>query len=146
MLRDAQAVRFPGPGPRAGAGVHADDAAVNVLLFVTPDRHNRGSAEAGTGGGLVVHRRPAPQHWDLALSPGAPGHAAAAVRAFLARGGEGNATVAYKCNRAVIFDANLFYETDAFDFTDTYAGWRTSLTLLYGERGRADMSQGLGMS
>ena len=39
-----------------------------------------------------------------------------------------------------------FYETDAFDFTDTYAGWRTSLTLLYGERGRADMSQGLGMS
>ena len=72
--------------------------------------------------------------------------AAAAVRTFLARGGEANVTVAYRANRAVVFDANLFYETDPFDFRDTFEGWRTSLTLLYGDRGRAAMSQGLGMS
>ena len=77
---------------------------------------------------------------------GRGGGRTAAVRAFLARGGEGNVTVPYRCNRAVVFDSNLFYETDTFDFRDAFDGWRTSLTFLYGERGRAVMSQGLGMS
>ena len=115
--------------------MHGDDAALNVVLFVTPDRARF------KGGGLVVFGRPAPLHWDFAAPPSPERDAA--IAAFLAR--SDNVTVGYRCNRAVLFDSNLFHRSDTFAFEDSFEGWRTSMTWLFGDRGRAAMSEGLGL-
>ena len=49
----------------AGILTHADEAAVNVNIWLTPDAANLGRAEDGEGGGLVIYRRPAPLDWDF---------------------------------------------------------------------------------
>jgi hypothetical protein len=43
-------------------------------------------------------------------------------------------TVPYRANRAVIFDSDLFHETDRIAFKDGYLNRRINITLLYGRR------------
>ncbi len=43
-------------------------------------------------------------------------------------------SVPYRANRAVIFDSNLFHETDRPRFKDGYLNRRINITLLYGLR------------
>ena len=45
-------------------------------------------------------------------------------------------TVPYRANRAVIFDSDLFHETDTIRFKDGYENRRINVTLLYGRRGK----------
>ena len=40
----------------------------------------------------------------------------------------------YRANRAVVFDSDLFHETDAIRFRDGYLNRRINITLLYGNR------------
>jgi len=42
--------------------------------------------------------------------------------------------VAYRANRAAIFDSDLFHATDSPRFRDGYASRRINITLLYGLR------------
>ncbi len=44
-------------------------------------------------------------------------------------------TVPYRANRAVIFDSDLFHETDRIRFADGYQNRRINITMLYGRRG-----------
>jgi hypothetical protein len=110
----------------AGTGVHADFAAVNVNFWITPDEANLDP----DSGGLVVYDRAAPADWDFAdynLNQ-------AAIRAFLDGAGAKPLTVPYRANRAVIFDSDLFHETDSIRFKDGYLNRRINVTLLYGWR------------
>ena len=109
-----------------GIGLHADQAAVNVNFWITPDDAN---LKAGTGG-LVIWDVAAPPEWDVRTYNGDP----AAVRAFLRESGAKAVTVPYRANRAVIFDSDLFHETDAIDFKEGYLNRRINLTMLYGRR------------
>ena len=59
-----------------------------------------------------------------------------AIRAFLAEHGAKPTTIPYRANRAVIFDSDLFHETDAIRFQDGYANRRINVTMLYGWRHR----------
>jgi hypothetical protein len=43
-------------------------------------------------------------------------------------------TIPYRANRAVIFDSDLFHETDAIRFRDGFENRRINCTLLYGFR------------
>ena len=43
-------------------------------------------------------------------------------------------TVPYRANRAVIFDSDLFHETDRIDFRPGYLNRRINVTMLYGRR------------
>ncbi len=58
----------------------------------------------------------------------------AATRAFLQGSGAQPMTVPYRANRAVIFDSDLFHETDVIRFREGYPNRRINVTLLYGER------------
>jgi hypothetical protein len=40
----------------------------------------------------------------------------------------------YRANRAVIFDSDLFHQTDAIRFKPGYTDRRINVTLLYGDR------------
>jgi hypothetical protein len=59
------------------------------------------------------------------------------IRDFLARSGAKSVTVPYRANRAVIFDSDLFHETDRIAFKEGYLNRRINITMLYGKRGAA---------
>ena len=109
-----------------GIGVHADFAAVNVNFWITPDEANLDPRR----GGLVIWDRPAPLGWDFETYNREIG----AIREFLARSGAKPLTVPHRANRAVIFDSDLFHETDDPEFKEGYLNRRINITLLYGRR------------
>ena len=111
-----------------GIGIHADEAAVNVNFWITPDAANR-DPEAG---GLVIWDKAAPLDWDFAkFKPmkAPPMH-------FLAESGRQDRDDPYRANRAVIFNSNLFHKTDR-SLSEGYENRRINITMLYGRRRRA---------
>ena len=111
-----------------GINVHADFAAVNVNFWITPDDANLDA----DSGGLVVWDKPAPLDWSFAQynNPNAGQN----IREFLARSGAQSVTVPHRANRAVIFDSDLFHETDQINFKEGYLNRRINITMLYGLR------------
>jgi tetratricopeptide (TPR) repeat protein len=109
-----------------GIAIHADEAAVNVNFWLTPDEANRDP----NGGGLVIWDVAAPRDWDFTKFNTDTG----AIRAFLAGAGAKSITVPYRANRAVIFDSDLFHETDTIRFQDGYLNRRINVTMLFGRR------------
>jgi Tfp pilus assembly protein PilF len=110
-----------------GIRLHADFAAVNVNFWITPDKANRDPDR----GGLVIWDKAAPQDWKFEKYNNDEG----AIRSFLEQSGAQSTTVPYRANRAVIFDSDLFHETDTIDFEEGYENRRINITLLYGWRG-----------
>jgi tetratricopeptide (TPR) repeat protein len=110
----------------SGIPMHADQAAVNVNFWIAPDEANRDPQS----GGLVVWDVKAPQDWDFARYNAD----VAGARAFLAREGAKPIVIPHRANRAVVFDSDLFHETDRIDFKDGYENRRINVTMLYGRR------------
>jgi hypothetical protein len=108
-----------------GINVHADFAAVNVNFWITPDEANLDPES----GGLVIWDKPAPLDWSFAQYNNASG---STIRNFLAQSGAKSVTVPYRANRAVIFDSDLFHETDRIAFKEGYLNRRINITMLYG--------------
>jgi hypothetical protein len=111
-----------------GIGIHADEAAVNVNFWITPDEANLDPQ----GGGLVVWDKQAPLEWDFAKFNADE----SAAYDFLANSGAKPIKIPYRANRAVIFDSNLFHKTDEIRFADGYENRRINITMLYGRRRR----------
>jgi len=109
-----------------GIKKHADFAAVNVNFWITPDEANLDPEH----GGLVVWDKAAPQDWDFARYNAAE----ADICAFLEEQNSRPVSVPYRANRAVIFDSDLFHETDAIRFKPGYENRRINITLLFGRR------------
>jgi len=109
-----------------GINKHADFAAVNVNFWITPDEANLDPAH----GGLVVWDAAAPLDWDFARYNAADDD----IRAFLEREQAKPVTVPYRANRAVVFDSDLFHETDIIHFKPGYENRRINVTLLFGRR------------
>lgn len=114
-----------------GINVHADFAAVNVNFWITPDEANLDP----DSGGLVVWDKPAPLDWSFAQYNNP--NAGQAIRDFLAQSGAHSVTVPHRANRAVIFDSDLFHETDRLAFKEGYCNRRINVTMLYGLRAAA---------
>jgi tetratricopeptide (TPR) repeat protein len=111
-----------------GINMHADFAAVNVNFWITPDEAN---LDAETGG-LVVWDAAAPLDWDFVRYNSAQND----IRAFLKRENARPIKIPYRANRAVVFDSDLFHETDTIAFKPGYENRRINVTLLYGRRAR----------
>lgn len=110
----------------SGINLHADFAAVNVNFWIMPDSANRDPSS----GGLIIWDKPAPLSWGFEEYNRSPELA----RRYLDGEGAKAITVPYRANRAVIFNSNLFHETDRIDFKDGYENRRINITLLYGTR------------
>lgn len=113
-----------------GIGVHADFAAVNVNFWITPDEANLDKEH----GGLVIRDKPAPLDWTFEKYDNVE---ASEIRTFLSDAGARCQTGPYRANRAVIFDSDLFHETDRIAFREGYENRRINITLLYGLREHA---------
>lgn len=110
----------------SGIRIHADQAAVNVNFWITPDEGNLNP----DSGGMVIWDAAAPDDWEIERYNGDDD----AVRAFLAEANAKAITVPYRANRAVIFDSDLFHETDRIEFAQGYLNRRINVTMLYGRR------------
>ena len=123
-----QAWAFKHDSALRGLNMHADAAAVNVNFWITPDEANRNMKS----GGLVVWDKEAPNDWDFTeYNDDKNKHK---IQEFLEQSHAKPITIPHRQNRAVIFNSNLFHETDVIDFHDNYESRRINVTLLYGHR------------
>ncbi len=109
-----------------GINVHADFARVNLNFWITPDDANLDPKS----GGMVVYDVPAPAAWGFDEYNSSSDR----IFEFLKENRAGSQTIAYKCNRAVLFNSNLFHETDAIRFKTGYENRRINVTYLFGKR------------
>ena len=109
-----------------GIEVHADFAAINVNFWITPDKANLNPAT----GGLVVYNDEAPIDWIFQQY----NRNSDEIRKYLADHDGGKIVVPYSENRIVLFNSNLFHETDSIDFKPGYENRRINLTMLFGRR------------
>ncbi|WP_455242343.1 tetratricopeptide repeat protein [Petrachloros mirabilis] len=126
--RLTQAWAFKHDSARRGLNIHADAAAVNVNFWITPDEAN---LDPDTGG-LVVYDKEAPKEWnfkDYNSDQNKP-----KILSWLKEVGAGAVRIPYRANRAIVFNSDLFHETDAISFRDNYLSRRINITLLYGYR------------
>lgn len=126
-----QAWAFKHDSALRGLNIHADAAAVNVNFWITPNEANRDPES----GGLVVWDKEAPDEWDFAAYNDQKNKQK--IQTFLEESGAQPITIPHRQNRAVIFNSNLFHETDVIEFHDTYECRRINVTLLYGHRQKA---------
>jgi len=123
-----QAWAFKQDSARRPLKIHADAAAVNVNFWITPDDANLDPAS----GGLIVWDKEAPRDWDFkvynstAFQP--------KLREFLDQSGASPVKVPYRANRALVFNSDLFHESDTCMFRDDYESRRINITFLYGRR------------
>jgi tetratricopeptide (TPR) repeat protein len=109
-----------------GINVHADFARVNLNFWITPDEANLDPAS----GGMIIYDVPAPASWGFKEY----NDDSTLIAAFLKAQKAGAQTIPYRCNRAVLFNSNLFHETDAIRFKDGYENRRINVTYLFGRR------------
>ncbi|MDH4187049.1 MAG: tetratricopeptide repeat protein [Nitrospira sp.] len=126
--RLTQAWAFKHDSARRGLNIHADAAAVNVNFWITPDEAN---LDRETGG-LVVYDKEAPRDWNFQEYNSDQNKPK--ILAWLKEVGAQTVKIPYRANRAIVFNSDLFHETDEIAFTDDYLSRRINITLLYGLR------------
>ena len=109
-----------------GINVHADFAAVNVNFWITPNSANLST----NSGGLIVYKEEAPLDWNFKLY----NQNRTKIREFLAKHDSGKMVVPYAENRVVLFNSDLFHETDTLEFKTGYENRRINVTMLFGNR------------
>jgi hypothetical protein len=109
-----------------GINLHADEAAVNVNIWLTPDDANLDK----DSGGLVIYTVKPPSDWDFEQYNR---NTDFVYKELIEPSNGANVTIPYKENRAVIFDSAFFHTTDKFLFKKGYKNRRINLTLLYGD-------------
>jgi hypothetical protein len=112
--------------PLRGINVHADFAAINVNFWITPNEANLNPES----GGLIVYDVEAPKDWDFKTY----NNNEQKIREELKKSKGNTKVIPYNENRAVIFNSNLFHETDSYEFKVGYENRRINVTLLYGRR------------
>ena len=109
-----------------GIKVHADFAAVNVNFWITPSESNL----KRESGGLKVHDIEAPPSWDFESYNSDE----ELIRKEIEIRRHETSVIPYRANRIVIFNSNLFHETDEYEFKEGYENRRVNVTMLFGER------------
>ena len=111
----------------AGTNTHADNSALNVNFYITPDDANLDPEH----GGMEI--------WDLA-APDVEAQrkyssSEEGVRDLLQRSGAKSTIIPHRANRGVIFKSALFHKTDTFTFKSDYLSRRINVSLLFGHLG-----------
>lgn len=117
---------FKAIGVQRGIDVHADDGAVSINFWVTPD----GANEDPDSGGLAIYGKQPPPGWKISDYESDT----ARIRDFLGNDEAGRIVVPYRENRAILFDSRLFHESDAPRFKPGYENRRINITMLFGRK------------
>lgn len=106
---------------------HADSAAVNFNVWLSPDENNLDP----DGGGLVVYTAVPPEGTPFTVFNHIPLHSEA--ERMLRETDYANHTIPHRSNRAVVFQSDLFHESGKMKWAKGYEGRRINLTLLFGK-------------
>lgn len=111
-----------------GTGVHGDEAALNLNLWITPTAANAHP----DSGGLIVYDQAAPADWAFNQY----NHASQIplIYDFLKRSKAQAHRIPYRQNRAVLFSSDLFHQADELMFQPGFLNQRLNITLLFGTR------------
>jgi tetratricopeptide (TPR) repeat protein len=112
-------------GHYSGVDMHADEGAVSVNFWITPDEANCDE----TNGGLVFWNKRAPMDYfrKSRIDKNKLLHG-------LANEPDANPIrVPHRCNRAALFDSRLTHKTDELHFRDGYENRRINVTLVFGK-------------
>ena len=120
-----------------GIGIHADQAKVNMNIWLTPDDANLNKEN----GGLIIYDKAPPQEevlgenfdkWNNDMYENDR-------MEWLASHNARNVSVPYRQNRCALFDSKRLHETDKYEFKDGYKNRRINLTLLFGREAPKDI-------
>jgi len=111
-----------------GVPVHADDAVVNVNFWITSDDANR----SPNTGGLIIWDKKPPPDWKYESYNSST--SVESIRTFLQSEGAQGIRIPHRANRVVVFDSDLFHETDQIAFAPGYENRRINITMLFGHR------------
>lgn len=124
-------------GSMGGVNTHADDAQVQINIFLTPTEANMWSEDSNLpGGGLIIYGCGPPEEWGfLDYNNDMRGdQEKERIEEVIASTGHWNVTVPYLQNRAIMFDSTYFHRTDDMCFKKGYKNRRINVTFLYGKR------------
>lgn len=121
----------------SGINLHADEAAVNVNIWLSMEGADLQESDAG--GGLVVYTTKPKASWDFKSYNT---NTEFVRKELLEPSNFANITVKHQPNRCVIFDSALFHQTDKYRFKKGYENGRINLTLLFGEIRKETLSKG----
>lgn len=110
-----------------GIRLHADQSYLNLNFWLTPDSANRDPA----GGGLLVYDQIAPPQWRVRDYNS--NQKQGLIQNLLQANQAQAYRVAYRQNRAILFDPRLFHRTDPLCFEPGYENHRINVTMLFGE-------------
>ncbi len=106
----------------SGIDVHADQADMNVNVWLTDERFNSDP----TTGGMTIFGSRVPEGWTFKAYNASPDTVREHLRAVRAT----EHKIAYRGNRATIFPSHLFHQTDPVNFEGGYDGRRINLTIM----------------
>ena len=109
-----------------GIRIHADFAAININFWVT---HSKANLDSDSGG-MVVYNTEAPKDWSF----DSYNNNLSRIQEELSKSNGGREVIPYRENRMVIFNSNLFHETDKYHFKEGYENRRINVTMLFGRR------------
>lgn len=124
-LHQAWAYKYDSEVAR-GIRVHADQAVVNVNLWITPDD----ALYEEDQGGLHIFAQEPPSDWSFEMYNSDDRQPQ--IYAFLNSTKSKRVTIPYRQNRVIIFNSKLLHETAAFRFRPGYSNRRINVTLLFG--------------
>lgn len=107
-----------------GVALHYDAATVNVNLWLTPTAANVDSQS----GGLLLYPQAPPAHWDLGR------YQLSQAQMMALTQDQQPLTIAYRQNRAVIFDSRLLHASQPVHFGAAHDQQRINLTFLFGRQ------------
>ena len=119
-----------------GLAIHADMAAVNINLWLTPTEANLDvkNVEVGKeGGGLLVYLtrdEDLPTNWNFKEMNYMD--QTDKMYDFIKETQSQRVNVPYRQNRATVFHSRLFHESARFQFKEGYENSRINLTFLFG--------------
>jgi len=120
-------------GSLGGINTHADDAQVQINMFITPTEANLWSEDATqAAGGMVIYGAGPPSSWGADAFN--TDQRASDIEELIASTGHWNVTIPYVQNRAIVFDSTYFHKTDDIAFKPGYKNRRINVTFLYGKR------------
>ena len=81
---------------------------------------------------MIVWDKEAPREWDFKAYNSTVFQPK--IREFLKQNDASPVKVPYRANRALVFNSDLFHESDTCAFRDDYESRRINITFLYGRR------------
>ena len=118
-----QAWAFKYDSEQKGISIHADDANINVNFWITSDESN---LDKNSGGMIIWKKKP-----DINSSFMDFNSIDSSSKLLDEVSNVDSVKVAYKANRAVIFNSKLYHATDDIKFKKGYKNRRVNVTLLY---------------